>query len=264
MDLVKCPRCYRRTPKDAVICPLCGHRRADLPTDAPPTDLICPQCYRRIPKEAVTCPGCGHRRADLPSAARAHRHASPKPASRPTKNPTRAKSPAKSTPLPDLGIEIEKADRVKLADRPTSTNDHARWWHDPVWMVLCVILSLILVPFGIYLCIPSKQTNEMVVASSEADTSGSSTATGKSNGIPPDVAYERDVSRIKGMVLAATEVPGSAQFCDRFQVIPNKLGNNVYVGWYRNKGLNDVEYQDNIVSEITADGDILTLDIGAF
>lgn len=264
MDLVKCPRCYRRIPKDAVICPLCGHKRADLPTDATPTDLVCPQCYRRIPKEAVICPVCGHQLADLPSAGRDHGHASPKPASRTTKNPRRAKAPAKSTPLPDLGIEIEKADRVKLADHATSTNDHARWWHDPVWMGLCVILSLILVPFGIYLCIPSKERNEMVVASSEADTSGSSSAIGKSNGIPPEVAYERDVSRIKSMVLAATDVPSSARFCDRFRVIPNENGNRVYVGWYRNKGLNEVEYQDNIVSEINPNGDILTLDVGAF
>ena len=77
-------------------------------------------------------------------------------------------------------------------------------------------------------------------------------------------SYARDVSAVKRAVLADTIVSKSAQFCRQFQVIRNKRGNKTYYGWYRSKGLNGVEGQDNIVAEVNNDGDILKLSIGAF
>ena len=77
-------------------------------------------------------------------------------------------------------------------------------------------------------------------------------------------SYARDVSAVKRAVLADTIVPETAQFCPRFGVIRNKRGNKVYVGWYRSKGLNGVEGQDNIVAEVNNDGGIVKLSIGAF
>ena len=77
--------------------------------------------------------------------------------------------------------------------------------------------------------------------------------------------YERDVSRIKSAVLADTIRPESAVFCNRFSVIKNEGGNNVYVGWYRSKGfLNGVDGEDNIIAEVNESGVILKLDIGTF
>src|SRR5438132_7733003 len=49
---------------------------------------------------------------------------------------------------------------------------------------------------------------------------------------------------------------GSARFCPRFEVIRNRRGNKVYVGWYRSKGLNGVEGQDNIIAELNEEGEI--------
>lgn len=77
-------------------------------------------------------------------------------------------------------------------------------------------------------------------------------------------SYARDVSAVKRAVLADTIAPESAQFCPRFEVIRNKRGNKTYVGWYRSKGLNGVEGQDNIIAEVNNDGDILKLSIGAY
>lgn len=80
----------------------------------------------------------------------------------------------------------------------------------------------------------------------------------------PVNVYYRDVAAIKRAVLNDTINPPSAIFCPKFEVITNKRGNRVYVGWYRSKDLLGRYGKDNIIVEVDNDGRILHIQIGTF
>lgn len=74
--------------------------------------------------------------------------------------------------------------------------------------------------------------------------------------------YYSVVNKIKQQVLADTINPSSVQFCPKFEVITNKRGNSVYVGWYTSTDLLGVQGKDNIIAEVDASGEIINLKIG--
>jgi hypothetical protein len=75
--------------------------------------------------------------------------------------------------------------------------------------------------------------------------------------------YDRDISKIKARVLADTIRPESARFCNRFDVIRNKRGNKVYVGWYQSRSLDGQTVgRDSIIAELNDHGGVLKLEIG--
>jgi hypothetical protein len=88
-----------------------------------------------------------------------------------------------------------------------------------------------------------------------------------SSGSAPDKLadnYDSVVSKIKQQVLADTINPSSAEFCPRFEIIPNKRGNTVYVGWYTSADLLGEKGKDNIIAEVDSSGNVVKLKIGDF
>lgn len=140
------------------------------------------------------------------------------------------------------------------------------------WTVIGVVVAIaavLVIGFQVLFGGGSAVKKEQSVNTTPTTGTGSGSHDSKtsleSNSITPNGEadiYVRDVHTIRLAVLANTIKPDSAHFCPRFEVLVNKRGNRVYVGWYTSEDLLGVRGKDNVLAELDSSGTLLKLSIG--